>query len=155
MDVVTTVDELKAAIGRVVTISEWVLVDQDRINAFAEVGGDHQWIHVDPERAKDTPFGGTIAHGMLTASMASGMPVAETLIEIKIPQKMGIHYGFNKIRFIAPVKVGSRVRTVSAIMEVEDLGDKVLQVTRKVTVEIEGAAKPAMVAESVARLILE
>jgi acyl dehydratase len=154
MSAITTIDELKAAIGQELSVSEWTEVTQERVNDFAKASGDHQWIHVDVERAKTGPYGGTIAHGQLTLSMAGHLPKGPDSIEVNIPMKLGINYGMNKVRFMAPVKVGKRVRSRSKLMNVEDISAGIVQVTRQTTVEIEGEEKPAMVAESLARYYL-
>ena len=126
--------------------SSWVEITQERIDQFADATGDHQWIHVDPERAKDGPFGSTIAHGYLTLSL---IPVASFEL---VPQsgKMGINYGSNRVRFPAPVPVGSRVRTSFEVLAVEEIpGGR--QTTMTATVEREGGDKPVCVAEIVSR----
>lgn len=141
-----TADEMKAAIGKE-SVSEWVEVTQDMINKFAEATGDHQFIHIDPERAKLTPFGTTIAHGFLTLSL---LP----LLSMKTPDapkldgvKMGVNYGGNKVRFLAPVPSGSKVRARSKIVEFEEKRPGQYQYTTETTIEIEGSDKPAMIAE--------
>jgi acyl dehydratase len=140
-------DDLAGLIGQEIAVSDWVTVTQDRIDKFAEATGDFQWIHVDPVRAKDSPFGTTIAHGFLTLSM---LPLFSEQC-IRMPSvRMGVNYGTNKVRFTNPVKVGSRLRGRYAIKAVEDIpGGK--QVTMQATIEIEGQDKPACVAESVSR----
>ena len=134
-----------AMVGTEVGVSDWVLVDQAKIDAFAEVTGDHQFIHVDPVAAAKTPFGTTIAHGYLTLSLCSvfaygAMPSIEGA-------KMGVNYGHNKVRFMAPVKSGKRVRGRFTLTDVEQRKDGAYQSTVAVTVEIEGETKPALVAE--------
>jgi acyl dehydratase len=133
---------------------EWLAIDQKRIDQFADVTEDHQFIHVDPERAKATPFGTTIAHGFLTLSML-------TRLSASLPQGppgryegivMGINYGFDRVRFVSPVKVGSKIRVQSQLKSVELKGNAV-QITRTMTVEIEGSEKPALVADWVSRMI--
>lgn len=140
-----TLDDYKALVGKELGVSDWVLVDQKMIDAFADVTGDHQFIHVDPERAKLTPFGTTIAHGYLTLSLCSqfagmALPRVEGV-------KMGVNYGHNKVRFMAPVKSGSRVRGRFTLAGLEQRPDGGWQSTTNVTVEIEGSDKPALVAE--------
>jgi acyl dehydratase len=140
-------EELKAMVGQELGAGDWVEVDQDRINGFADATGDHQWIHVDPERAAQGPFGTTIAHGYLTLSLipslgGGGLPVTGA--------KMGINYGLDRVRFIAPVKVGSRVRARRKLLEVKE-GEGFVQLKVEVTVEIEGSDKPACVAETLSR----
>ena len=138
-------DAYRALVGTEVGVSDWMLVDQARIDAFAEVTGDHQFIHVNPELAAKTPFGTTIAHGYLTLSLCSvfaygAMPSIEGV-------KMGVNYGLNKVRFMAPVKSGKRVRGKFTLLGVEQRPDTGWQSTVSVTVEIEGETKPALIAE--------
>jgi len=140
-------EEVKAMVGQELGVGDWVEVDQDRINGFADATGDHQWIHVDPERAAQGPFGTTIAHGYLTLSLipslgGGGLPVTGA--------KMGINYGLDRLRFITPVKVGSRVRARRKLLEVKE-GEGFVQLKVEVTVEIEGEDKPACVAETLSR----
>jgi acyl dehydratase len=124
-----------------------VTVDQPRINLFADATDDHQWIHVDPVRAKDGPFGAPIAHGFLTLSLASRF--LPQLIDVKM--KMGVNYGLDKVRFPAPVKVGQRIRGSGVIVALETAKDGSLQSTLRLTVEIEGSAKPACIADTISR----
>lgn len=142
-------DELVAKVGQVLGHSDWLTVEQSRIDEFASATGDFQWIHVDPERAQDGPFGTTIAHGWLTASL---LPVLVGQI-YKIDAKMAINIGVNKMRFTNPVKVGSRVRAVSTLAAVDEKGPAV-QLTVNTEVEIEGADKPALVVETLGRYFL-
>ena len=146
----------KSDVGNDEGTGEWFLVTQDQIDRFADVTHDHQFIHVDPERAKATPFGTTIAHGFLTLSMlthlangASSAPPNPAKYEGVL---MGINYGFNKVRFVNPVKVGSRIRARGVTSNVELKGNAI-DVTRNFTVEIEGEEKPALVAEWVTRTV--
>ncbi|WP_246576689.1 MaoC family dehydratase [Actinospica durhamensis] len=143
--------ELKNMVGEHIGTSDWVVIEQERIDRFAEATGDHQWIHVDPERAKDGPFGSTIAHGYLTLSLIPALAWEVYTIE---GVRLAINYGANKLRFITPVKVGSRVRAHLVLTGVEDLPDDAMQVATTVTVELEGAAKPAAVAETLSRIYL-
>jgi acyl dehydratase len=140
-----TREELTAMVGRQLGTSDWFLIDQQRVDEFADVTLDHQFVHVDPERAKATPFGGTIAHGFLTLSLLVHLclPFIPTLAN----RKLVVNYGFDKVRFAGPVKVGKRIRAVSKLGEVAErkLGQVVMRVD--VTVEIEGEDKPALVAE--------
>ncbi len=134
-------------------VGEWMEITQDRIDQFADVTEDHQFIHVDPEAAKTTPFGGTIAHGFLTLSLL--VPLDSTVPKGD-PAKfagitMGINYGFDKVRFISPVKVNSRIRARSTLSNVELKGDSI-QTTRTMTVEIEGEERPALVADWITRV---
>ncbi|WP_415948837.1 MaoC family dehydratase [Streptomyces sp. KLOTTS4A1] len=141
-------EELRAAIGEQLGGDEWLEVDQKRIDLFAEATGDHQWIHVDPEKAAAGPFGTTIAHGYLTLSL---LPTLVPQIMRVENVKMGINYGTNKVRFPSPLPAGSRVRATAVLKEVTDTADGGVQLTTAVTVEREGGEKPACVAESVSR----
>jgi acyl dehydratase len=142
-------DDLRSAVGAHLGFSDWVVIDQARIDTFAEATGDHQWIHVDPERAKDGPFGSTIAHGYLTLSITN-LFLPELL---RVPgATAGVNYGANKVRFPAPVPVDSRVRMGCEIIEVTDVTGGV-QVTTRNTVEIEGGDKPACVVEAISRFL--
>ena len=142
-------DELSSLVGQEIGVSEWVEIDQSRINQFAEATGDHQWIHVDPQRAAAGPFGTTIAHGYLTLSLASFL--VPQLIEVR-GIAMAINYGANRVRFPAPVPVGSRLRARAQIQAVDDVAGGV-QVTDLVTIEIDGNDKPACVVESISRYL--
>jgi acyl dehydratase len=143
----------KAAEGQEEGVGEWFEIDQDRIDQFADVTLDHQFIHVDPERAKDGPFGTTIAHGFLTLSMLvhldSTIPKGDPARYAGV--MMGVNYGFDKIRFVSPVKVGSRIRARAVLADVELKGDAI-QTTRTMTVEIDGEDKPALVADWLTRV---
>ncbi|MFE7126505.1 MaoC family dehydratase [Streptomyces sp. NPDC057617] len=143
----TSADELRAGVGEQLGHSDWLEIDQKRIDLFAEATGDHQWIHVDPERAASGPFGTTIAHGYLTLSL---LPVFVPQILRVENVTMGINYGTNKVRFPSPVPVGSRLRASAVLKEAVEAGGGV-QITTLVTVEREGGEKPACVAESVSR----
>ncbi len=139
--------DLKGAVGQRLGTSEWLEITQSRIDLFAEATGDHQWIHVDPERAKDGPFGACIAHGYLTQSLVN-MFLPEILEVQGI--SMGINYGANKLRFPAPVPVGSKVRGTGELLSAEDVKECVQAVVR-VTVEIEGNDRPACVIDTISR----
>ncbi|HXW35459.1 MAG TPA: MaoC family dehydratase [Acidimicrobiales bacterium] len=141
------IDELPGLVGQHMGWSAWLDIDQKRIDLFAEATGDHQWIHVDPERAKDGPFGGTIAHGYLTLSLIPALLQETWRVE---GMTFGVNYGCNKVRFPTPVKVGSKLRLGSAVGTVEDVGGG-MQVLIDVTLEIEGSDKPACVAQVVYR----
>ncbi|MEU9028366.1 MaoC family dehydratase [Streptomyces sp. NPDC048383] len=143
----TSAEELRAGIGEPLGPSGWLEVDQKRIDLFADATGDHQWIHVDPERAASGPFGSTIAHGYLTLSLLPSLVPQIMRVE---GMRMGINYGVDKVRFPAPVPVGSRLRATALITSVTEVGEGV-QVAATVTVEREGAEKPVCVAESVSR----
>lgn len=145
-----TVDDLKAAVGEQLGYTDWLEIDQKRIDLFAEATGDHQWIHVDPEKAARGPFGTTIAHGYLTLSL---LPLFGPQLMAVEGVTMGINYGTNKVRFPAPVPVGSRVRATATIAAVDEVRDGV-QIVMAFTVEREGGDKPVCVAESVTRYIL-
>ena len=138
-------DDYRAKVGSEVGVSDWILVDQAKIDAFAEVTGDHQFIHVNPELAKATPFGTTIAHGYLTLSLCSVF--AYSAMPGIAGARLGVNYGLNKVRFIAPVKSGSRLRGRFAFIDVMQRPDGAWQTTSSVTVEIEGETKPALAAE--------
>jgi len=136
-------EELQAKVGEVIGTSDWLLVDQARIDAFADTTEDHQFIHVDPEAAKATPFGQTIAHGFLTVSLLAPMMARMDKPEVQ----MSVNYGFNKLRFLTPVKSGKRIRGHFKLLElIEKRPGQWLQ-TVEATVEIEGEAKPALIAE--------
>ena len=146
----TVVDlaDLSGLVGRDVATSDWLVVTQDRINAFADATGDHQWIHVDVERARaETPFGATIAHGFLTLSLLSAL--MRDAVTVDGP-RMTLNYGLNRVRFVSPVPSGSRIRARIALATIDDLGDSI-QATWAVTIEREGGDKPAVVAEWIVR----
>ena len=145
--VITGVDGLKAAVGEHFGYSEYFDVTQERVNQFAEATGDHQWIHVDVERAKSGPFGGPIAHGYLTLSL--GPMLYPTVVRIE-GFTMGVNYGANKVRFPSPVPVGSKIRLGVKLLEVEDIANGV-QMTMEFTFECQGASKPSCVAEIIFR----
>jgi len=143
-----TLQDLSACVGQEVAVSDWVTITQQQVNQFAESTGDHQWIHVDVEKAKAGPFGGPIAHGFLTLSL---LPVFfQTAIDVA-ESRMGVNYGLNRVRFMAPVPVGSRLRGRMKLLSSEPIADKGVQMVWEVTVELEGSSKPACVAESVVR----
>ncbi len=143
-----SVDELLTAEGESFGPTDWTEIDQRRVDLFAEATGDHQWIHTDPERAASGPFGGTIAHGFLTLSL---LPRLLNELYTVDNVRMGINYGLNKVRFPAPVPVGSKVRLAAEIASVRR-GEGFVEVTVRSTLEVEGSAKPACVIESVGRL---
>ena len=142
--------DLHDAVGEHLGSSEWHAVDQTQVNLFADATGDHQWIHVDPERAKDGPFGTTIAHGFLVLSL---VPMLASQVYSLDGVRMGINYGLNKVRFTAPVPTGSKVRASVRLLSVDDIADGV-HVVNQVTVELEGSEKPCCVAETVSRYYL-
>ena len=139
--------DLKQHVGTELGPSEWVTVDQPMIDKFAEATGDHQWIHVDVERAKrDMPGGKTIAHGYLTLCLVPRL--ASTLVRVQ-KRRHGINYGSNKVRFISPVQAGARVRLRQRLVSVEDVANNGVRVTSEMTIEIEGQERPALVAETI------
>lgn len=141
--------ELRSAAGCDLGTTDWLVIDQDRVNLFADATGDHQWIHVDPERAAVGPFGGTIAHGLLTLSL---LPLFLNQLYRVDNVSMAVNYGMNKVRFPSPVRVGARLSASARIDSVEEL-DGAAQAVFVTTVNIEGSAKPASVIESVVRYI--
>jgi acyl dehydratase len=145
---VTTMAELSDHVGTHLGYTEWREMEQDRVNQFADVTDDHNFIHVDPERAKSTPFGGTIAHGYLTLSLAA--PIGMELLQVT-DATVGLNYGLDKVRFPAPLPVGALWRGGVELVSVDEAGGG-LQVKSRVTVEVKGQEKPAMVAETLVRL---
>ena len=145
----TSVEQLRAATGTRLGPSDWLAIEQSRVDAFADATGDHQWIHVDVERARQGPFGGTIAHGYLTLSLASYFLPQLMRVEVA---GMGINYGLDRVRFPAPVRVGARVRGSGEILGVTDVPGGV-QVVVRVTIEVEGSDRPGCVADTISRFI--
>ena len=143
-----TLAELADCVGQEVASSDWLTITQQQINLFAEATGDHQWIHVDPEKAAKGPFGGPIAHGFLTLSLIPKF--FESSFQI-IGSRMGVNYGLNKVRFTSPVPVGSRLRAHMKLLATQPIDNDGIQMTWEVTVEREGAAKPVCVAELLVR----
>jgi len=148
--VLNGLDEVRAAVGRDLGTSDWLEITQARIDLFAEATGDHQWIHVDPVRAAAGPFGSTIAHGYLTLSLSNAF--LPEIVEVQ-GISMGVNYGVGKVRFPAPVPVGSRIRAQATLAAVDDVAGGV-QATIVITVELEGSAKPACVIESISRFLV-
>ncbi len=144
-----TLADLAACVGQEVALSDWVTITQERVNQFAQATGDYQWIHVDVEKAKQGPFGGTIAHGFLTLSL---LPVFLESAFVVRQSGMGLNYGLNRVRFTAPVPVGSRLRARLTLLAAEPIEHQGLQLTWSVVVERDGADKPVCVAESLVRL---
>jgi acyl dehydratase len=145
------IEELRALVGETIGPSDWREVTQEMIDSFAELSGDDQWIHVDVERAKkESPFGGTVAHGNLTLSLIDGL--RRDLLQSS-GFKLGVNYGWNKVRFPAPVPTGQKVRATVEVLTVDEIGDGWWQVTQRWNVEVEGNEKPACVAESVGRVL--
>ena len=148
MKTITGLDELKASKGQRLGTSEWHEVTQEAIDAFADVTGDHQWIHVDVERAKETPFGGTIAHGYYTLSLAPML--VEQVMSLE-GFAFAVNYGLDRVRFLAPVPVGSRVRVHVELRALEEIAGGA-QIMLELTFEVEGGEKPACVAQTVSRV---
>ncbi|SDN10812.1 MaoC family dehydratase [Polaromonas sp. JS666] len=148
MKIFATLAELAACTGQEVAVSDWITITQQQVNLFAEATGDHQWIHVDVEKAAAGPFGGPIAHGFLTLSLLPRF--FESSFDIT-GSRMGVNYGLNKVRFTAPVPVGSRLRARMKLLAAEAIDNAGMQMTWEVTVEREGSAKPVCVAESLVR----
>lgn len=144
----SSADEVIAAIGTKLGPTDWIVIDQARISLFAEATGDHQWLHVDPERAAKGPFGSTIAHGFLTLSLLNMV-----LPDLFMPTNLdwGVNYGVDRVRFPAPVPVGSRIRISGEILDARDLGNRMVETKVRLSVEIEGNAKPACVADTLQR----
>jgi acyl dehydratase len=147
-------ETMQSRIGEQTSQSEWFEITQDRVNAYADVSMDHQWIHVDVERAKrESPFGAPIAHGNLTIAVMGHLPQASVAQGPKIAgQKLGINYGFDKIRFPAPVKVGTKIRATSTLKRVEIKGG-MIETMNEIVVEAQGVDKPVCVAESLGRMV--
>ncbi|MGN3974505.1 MaoC family dehydratase [Tsuneonella sp. SYSU-LHT278] len=148
-----TPQELQAKVGETIGKSEWVEVSQERINQFADATGDHQFIHIDEEKARMTPFGGTIAHGFLTLSL---IPMLRARSDCPRPDgvKMGVNYGGNKVRFLAPVRSGKRVRGHFKLLELTEKRPGQWQETMETTIEIEGEDKPALIAEWISQFFV-
>ena len=149
--VVTSVDELVAAEGSELGATDWIEMTQERVNRFADATDDHQWIHVDPARAKDGPFGACIAHGYLTLALAN-LFLPQLLRAERL--KMGVNVGCERVRFPAPVRVGSRIRGRGEVLKVERIRDAV-QSTVRVTIEIEGSDRPGCVVDTISRYTFE
>jgi acyl dehydratase len=141
-------DEIKPLLGQEIAVSEWILVDQQRINLFAEATGDFQWIHLDAERSAKGPFGSTIAHGFLTLSM---IPIFMAQAIKMNDVKMGVNYGLNKVRFTSPVPVNSELRARFKLLAIEDIANNGAQMNWEVIIERKGSDKPVCIAESISR----
>jgi acyl dehydratase len=149
--VISSIEDAVATVGQELGVSQWIVVDQDRINAFADTTGDHQWIHVDVERARsESPYGTTIAHGFLTLSLIPALSKDNYRVD---NAKMGINYGLNKVRFLAPVPAGSLVRLRSDLVDAKKVNDSTVDLTVRQTVELNGSERPAAVAEVIARMV--
>ncbi|GLR54531.1 nodulation protein NodN [Shinella yambaruensis] len=154
--ILSTVDAVLAAIGREIGVSEWLLIEQSRVDAFAAVVGDFQWIHCDPARAaKESAFGGTIAHGALTLSLVSTLREDLRGTRIELNAKMGVLYGYNKVRFVSPVPVGSRIRLRQTLADAKLVKPGVFEMQFKETVEVEGKERPALIVEAINRKFLD
>jgi acyl dehydratase len=149
---IATLDEIKGKLGQEIGVSPWIAVDQQAINLFADITGDHQFIHVDPERAAETPFGGTIAHGFLTLSLLSQMAGHVMLTPVGL--KMAANYGFDSVRFLAPVRAGKRVRGRFVLKSMEEKRPGEWRFVHAVTVEIDGGDKPALLADWIGLIFL-
>ena len=156
-----TLDELKAKVGQELGVSEWLTLTQEQVNAFAELTGDHQYIHVDPARAAQTPFGGTIVHGYFTLSLLPGLKQQTTGGPgLNLNGRISINYGLNRVRFPSPVPVGQPLRLRTALKEIEEINPgqgpnglpEAVQVTLTQTIEVQNQPKPAMVAETLTRV---
>lgn len=148
MKIIEHLSDLPALVGQEVAVSDWITITQEQINQFAQATGDHQWIHVDVERAKAGPFGAPIAHGFLTLSLIPR--IFQTSFEIR-NSRMGVNYGLNKVRFTAPVPVGSRLRGHLKLVACEPIENGGIQMAWQVTIEREGSDKPVCIAESLSR----
>ena len=148
MKIFQTLTEFVPLVGQELVVSDWITITQEQVELFAQATGDHQWIHVDVERAKGGPFGAPIAHGILTLSLLPR--IFESSIRIE-QTRMGVNYGLNKVRFIAPVPVGSRLRARMRLLACDPIDNNGMQMTWEVTTEREGATKPVCIAESIAR----
>lgn len=151
MQVITSIAQAQELVGRELGVSDWLVIDQQRVNDFADVTGDHQWIHVDVERARtQSPFGGPIAHGFLTLSLVPALSKDTFRME---NAKLAINYGLNKVRFLTPVPVGSSIRLRSELIEATPVDDNTVNLVVKHTIEIDGVAKPAAIAEMIVRAV--
>jgi acyl dehydratase len=148
MKIFKTLQELASCVGQTVAVSPWTEITQTQVNQFADATGDHQWIHIDVEKAKAGPFGGPIAHGFLTLSLIPML--SESAIKIE-DVRMGVNYGLNKVRFTSPVPVGSKLRGHMKLLSATTIEGKGMQFAWEMTIEREGAEKPACIAESLAR----
>ena len=148
MKIFQTLAELPPLVGQELVVSDWITITQEQVNLFAQATGDNQWIHVDVERAQAGPFGAPIAHGFLTLSLLPRFFESSVRIE---ETRMGVNYGLNKVRFIAPVPVGSRLRARMKLLACDPIDNNGMQMTWEVTTEREGSAKPVCIAESIAR----
>lgn len=148
MRLIQTLQELPALVGQEVAVSDWITITQQQVNQFAQATGDHQWIHVDVEKASTGPFGAPIAHGFLTLSLLPQF--FDNSVQV-VESRMGVNYGLNRVRFMAPVPVGSKLRCRMKLLACEAIDNNGMQLTWECTIEREGAHKPVCVAESIAR----
>ena len=154
MKLIVPVENLNDYIGKDIGHSDWFLIDQDRINKFAAVTIDHQFIHVDEAQAKNGPFGSTIAHGFLSLSLVAGIPFSQGMGLVLEGTKMGLNYGLDKVRFLSPVPVNSEVRIIMKCLDITEKNPGQYLAKTEVTMEIKGVAKPAFVAETLSLYIL-
>ena len=152
---VTTVDELLTLKGKDLGRGDWITIEQSRVDQFADAIGDHQWIHCDPERAaRDSPYGTTIAHGALLLSLVSLLRESLRGIRIDLPARMGVFYGLNRVRFVAPVPVGRRIRLSQTLKDVDVIDARTVQMVYSEIIELEGEERPAVVIEAINRKFL-
>jgi acyl dehydratase len=151
---ITSVEQLKERIGQELQVSDWHVLTQHEVDVFGELSGENIWIHSDPERARDSVFGGTIAQGNLTLSMAPALLAAVAGPQIDLGARYGLAYGFDRVRFISPVLVGQRMRARLTLLDVKDIAPGIIHIIWRRTVEVEGADKPAMVADAISRQYL-
>jgi len=151
---ITTVEQLKEHIGQELRVSDWRELTQHEVDVFGELSGENAWIHNDPERARDSVFGGTIAQGNLTLSVAPALLATAAGPEIDLGARYGLNYGFDRVRFIIPIVVGQRMRARLTLLDVKDIAPGIIHIIWRRTVEVEGADKPAMVADSISRQYL-
>jgi acyl dehydratase len=151
---ITTVEQLREHVGQELRVSGWRELTQHEVDVFGELSGENAWIHNDQARARDSVFGGTIAQGSLTLSMAPAMLAEADGIDVDLDTRYGLNYGFDRVRFITPIVVGQRIRARLTLLDVKDISPGVIQITWRRTVEVEGAEKPAMVADALSRQYL-
>ena len=152
---ITTVEELGAHVGREIGVGEWLEVTQERIDAFAEVTGDRQWIHVDPARCRTAGLGGTVAHGYLTLSLITLLRQTLRGASVEVPVTKGINYGSDRVRFVTPVRSGARIRIRVLLIALDFIAQDIWQAKYRHTVEIEGENRPALVADTLNRMYLQ
>ena len=152
MDTYHGLAELEAAVGQEIGPTDWFLIDQARVDGFADDTEDHQWIHVDPERAAAGPFGGPVAHGFLTLSL---IPYLTSQLRRVEGVRMGVNYGLDRVRFPSPVRVGRRIRARATMISLDKIGDDAVHLVTRITIEVEGSDKPACVADMVSRFYFD